>query len=230
VARAIQATGTSDFWALSRSRFLPRETKEFVPQIAAATLIGRDPFHYGFDGFETTVTSFETVSVPPSTDLRWLAASTGISLDVLRAMNPSLVRAVTPPGAGHSLKVPLGSGPAVLVAIEAPRPKPLLASAPARRPARVAPAGRKPAPLVAASAQSDIRVSRAMSTTPTSPERDVHVVRPRDTVSAIAKHYGVSVDNVLRWNQIERAHRIRPGDRLRVTERVLSGDRPFGAR
>jgi membrane-bound lytic murein transglycosylase D len=230
VTRAIQATGTSDFWALSRSRFLPRETKEFVPQIAAATLIGRNPFEYGFEGFETTVTSFETVSVPPSTDLRWLAAITGISLDVLRAMNPSLVRAVTPPGAPHTLKVPLGNGPAVLAAIDAPRPKSLVAGAPARRPARVTPAGRKPPPLVAAAPQSDVRVSRAAGTSSTTPVRDVHVVRPRDTVSAIARHYGVSIDNVLRWNELENAHRIRPGDRLRVTERTLSGDRPLGAR
>jgi lipoprotein NlpD len=48
---------------------------------------------------------------------------------------------------------------------------------------------------------------------------DVHVVRPRDTVSSIAKQYGVSVRDLLRWNSLEQQARIRPGDRLRVATR-----------
>jgi lipoprotein NlpD len=48
---------------------------------------------------------------------------------------------------------------------------------------------------------------------------DVHVVRPRDTVSSIAKQYGVSVGDVLRWNRLEGQARIHPGDRLRVATR-----------
>jgi membrane-bound lytic murein transglycosylase D len=50
------------------------------------------------------------------------------------------------------------------------------------------------------------------------PHRDVHVVRTNETVSSIAKHYGVSVSDVLRWNQLETQARIRPGDRLRVAD------------
>jgi LysM repeat protein len=45
---------------------------------------------------------------------------------------------------------------------------------------------------------------------------DVHVVRPRDTVSGIAHRYGVSVDDVMRWNRLDSQDRIRPGDRLRI--------------
>jgi LysM repeat protein len=36
-------------------------------------------------------------------------------------------------------------------------------------------------------------------------------------VSSIAKLYGVSVANVVRWNNLENGAAIRPGDRLRVT-------------
>jgi membrane-bound lytic murein transglycosylase D len=50
------------------------------------------------------------------------------------------------------------------------------------------------------------------------PRHDVHVVRTNETVSSIAKHYGVSVSDVLRWNQLEAQARIRPGDRLRVAD------------
>ena len=45
----------------------------------------------------------------------------------------------------------------------------------------------------------------------------VHVVRTRDTVSSIAKLYGVSTSDVVRWNNLENGAAIRPGDRLRVT-------------
>jgi LysM repeat protein len=48
---------------------------------------------------------------------------------------------------------------------------------------------------------------------------DVHVVRPKDTVSSIAKQYGVSVSEVLKMNSLESQARIRPGDRLRVATR-----------
>jgi LysM repeat protein len=45
----------------------------------------------------------------------------------------------------------------------------------------------------------------------------IHVVRARDTVSSIAKLYGVSTSDVVRWNNLENGDAIRPGDRLRVT-------------
>jgi LysM repeat protein len=43
------------------------------------------------------------------------------------------------------------------------------------------------------------------------------VVRTRDTVSSIAKLYGVSTTDVVRWNNLENGDAIRPGDRLRVS-------------
>jgi pSer/pThr/pTyr-binding forkhead associated (FHA) protein/soluble lytic murein transglycosylase-like protein len=37
------------FWYLYRARALPRETREFVPRVFAAILIGRNPQHFGFN-------------------------------------------------------------------------------------------------------------------------------------------------------------------------------------
>ena len=64
-----------------------------------------------------------------------------------------------------------------------------------------------------------IEVSHAAAT------GDVHVVRPRDTVSAIARQYGVSVGDVMRWNRLDSLDRIRPGDRLRVAGVRSAADR-----
>jgi membrane-bound lytic murein transglycosylase D len=37
-----------NFWYLYRSQALPHETREYVPRVFAAILIGRNPAHFGF--------------------------------------------------------------------------------------------------------------------------------------------------------------------------------------
>ncbi|MBI1736320.1 MAG: transglycosylase SLT domain-containing protein [Candidatus Rokubacteria bacterium] len=212
VLKAIRATGSNDFWVLSQSRFLHQETKEFVPQIQAAAMIGRDPSQYGFAEADTTMTAFETVTVPAATDLNWLARTAGVSADMLRSLNPTLIRGKTPPGQPYALRVPLGTGSGVLVALEKPRREPPVARE------RVARASTKPT-------RRGPGVVRAASST-----SEVHVVRPRDTVTSIAKHYGVSVDDVLRWNSLHKQSRIRPGDRLKVLDTRLPAERQAGVR
>src|SRR5216117_1151946 len=194
VIRAIQKTGSRDFWTLAQSRHLRRETKEFVPQIHAATVIGRDPDRYGFDFDDLDPVAFDTLTVPPSTDLRRLATSAGLAPREIRALNPTLVRGVTPPGRPWTLRLPEGEHERVAAAL-----------APHRT------------PVVAGS--KHIEVSYAAST------GAVHVVRPRDTVSTIAKRYGVSVGDVMRWNRLDSTDRIRPGDRLRVAGARPTADR-----
>ncbi len=49
VQRAMKRSGKSDFWALTAtSRYLPRETREYVPMILAAMVIAKNPAQYGF--------------------------------------------------------------------------------------------------------------------------------------------------------------------------------------
>ena len=185
VARAIRHTGSRDFWTLAQSRHLKRETKDFVPQIHAATMIGRDPDRYGFDFDDLEPVAVETIAVPPSTDLNRLASNAGLSLQTVRTLNPTLVRGVTPPGGSWTLRVPEGERDRVVAALAPRRP-----------------------PVMVGSVRTE--VTRAGAT------GDIHIVRPRDTVSAIAHRYGVSVDDVMRWNRLDSQDRIRPGDRLRI--------------
>jgi len=185
IDKAIRATGSTDFWDLSRSKYLRRETKDFVPAIQAAMVIGRDPGQYGFEPSPVAMPDVERVTVPAGTDLRKLAASSGISFDTVRSLNPVLIRGITPPGRTWEVRVPGGSREVVVAAL-APRPKLVAAAAPAPK-------------------------NRPAST-------GFHVVRARDTVSSIAKLYGVSTGDVVRWNSLESGDAIiRPGDRLRVS-------------
>jgi peptidoglycan lytic transglycosylase D len=197
VARAIRATGSRDFWALTRTKFLKQETKEFVPQIHAATVIGREPESYGFDFDDQEPEAFEIVRVPPSTDLRRLATGTRIPAETLRSLNSVLVRGVTPPSGPYELRIPAGTRSTMIAALESNT-----------APRRIVTAR--------AAAKSAVRVS-AKTPSRRSSVPDVHVVRPKDTVSSIAKQYGVSVGDVLRWNSLHN-DRIRPGDRLRVAD------------
>src|SRR5436309_10908636 len=68
IDRAIRRTGSTDFWDLSRSKYLRRETKDFVPAIQAAMVIGRDPVQYGFEPSLAAMPDVERVTVPASTD------------------------------------------------------------------------------------------------------------------------------------------------------------------
>jgi len=190
VLRAIRATGSKDFWILARSRHLRRETKDFVPQIQAATFIGRDLAKYGFEMGDGSPVAVDTVVVPPATDLRRVAPSAGIPVETLRSLNPVLVRAVTPPGAPYTLRVPTGKGGAVLAAVTFSKRQ--VAS--------------KPAPPT-----TQTKVARAKA-----PTSGVHIVEPRDTVRSIAKRYGISAAALARWNELGESTHLRPGDRLRI--------------
>ena len=72
-------------------------------------MIGLDPGRYGFEFNDPDPLVSEHVAVPPSTDLRRLATTSGVTIETLRALNPVLVRAVTPPGTSWDLRVPVGS-------------------------------------------------------------------------------------------------------------------------
>ena len=186
VSRAIRLTGSTDFWALARTRHLKRETKDFVPQIHAATLIGREPERYGFEvGEDDESAAVEIVTVPARTELRRLAHASGVALATLRGLNTVLVRGVTPPNTSWALRVPATGRDAILAALEPHRAR-------------------------------TTAVAHAGGLTRAATRAGIHVVRPRDTVGAIARQYGVSVGDVLRWNGLDSSDTIRPGDRLRV--------------
>lgn len=109
--RAIKRSGRRTFWDLaSTSRYLPRETREYVPMILAAMIVGRNPGAYGFDIRPATPLAYERVAVPGAVDLRKVAEWTGTAIDDIRALNPELRRATTPAhAAGYEVKVPVGT-------------------------------------------------------------------------------------------------------------------------
>jgi membrane-bound lytic murein transglycosylase D len=110
---AIRRAKTSDFWKLSAStRYLTRETRDYVPMIMAATIIAKNPALYGFEVNATNPLAYERIVVPNALDLKIIAEWISCSVDDLRELNPDLRRTTTPAG-DHELKVPLGTAATV---------------------------------------------------------------------------------------------------------------------
>jgi membrane-bound lytic murein transglycosylase D len=119
VQQAIQGSGSRDFWVLHRrSPHLLPETKNFVPAIHAATLIGRQPEQYGFTVVPEEPVRYDVVTVPKGSRLMRLAGLSGVALADLEQLNPELWQKQTPPDAPYELKIPLGTTPAMQAAIE----------------------------------------------------------------------------------------------------------------
>jgi membrane-bound lytic murein transglycosylase D len=107
----MKRAGVSGFWELAgTSRFLPRETREYVPMILAAIIVGRNPAQYGFIIEPADPVAFERMTVPAATDLRRLAEWIGAPVTLLQTLNPELRRFTTPlRTTDYEIKVPAGA-------------------------------------------------------------------------------------------------------------------------
>ena len=106
--RAIQNVGTRNFWDLARSRWLRTETKNYVPELCAAILVGRNPGRYGLAIAPLAPYVYETVTVPSMTSLAVLARCAGTDSATLKALNPELLRGSTVEEFVCACAVPVG--------------------------------------------------------------------------------------------------------------------------
>src|SRR5215207_8105541 len=111
VQRAMNRSRAQDFWDLSEtSKFLPKETREYVPLILAAMIVGRNPVQYGFTLATAEAITYDKVPVSRAIDLRRVAEWTGTSVDEIQALNPELRRWTTPiKYPDYELKLPSGT-------------------------------------------------------------------------------------------------------------------------
>jgi len=110
IQRAIRRSGSRDFWELQQ--YLPKETRAYVPQYIAATLIAMDPEKYGFTNIEfQKKLEFETIKVTDAIDLEYFAGACNLSAEELADLNPELTMNSTPANylGGYELKIPVGS-------------------------------------------------------------------------------------------------------------------------
>jgi membrane-bound lytic murein transglycosylase D len=110
VQRAVLRTRSDDFWDLKASRYIRRETKNYVPKFMAATIIAKNPESYGFSIAGYVPFNYDTVVIEESTDLRLLARCAGCTYEEIKELNPELRRWVTPPDYDkYVLRIPAGT-------------------------------------------------------------------------------------------------------------------------
>lgn len=110
VQRAVQRTGYADFWELYRRNNLPAETKNYVPIILAATIMAKNPQQYGLSNLvPDPPLVVDTVTVNSATDLRLVADIVGAPVQEIAAINPALLRGMTPPDSTYELHLPAGT-------------------------------------------------------------------------------------------------------------------------
>ncbi len=109
VQRAVLRTRSEDFWDLKASRYIRKETKNYVPKYMAATIIAKNPEAYGFTLSKFEPFKYDEVVVEESTDLRLISRCAECTYQEIKELNPEIRRWVTPPQYSHYvLRIPPG--------------------------------------------------------------------------------------------------------------------------
>lgn len=102
------AEGEDRFFALAEQRYLPSETKAYVPKLIAAAMVAKEPARYGLRVDTLAVFEYDSVSVPAGTPLAAVAKAAGVPLEEVSELNPHFLRGSTPPDAASEVRVPVG--------------------------------------------------------------------------------------------------------------------------
>ena len=241
VQHAVQKTGYSDFWELYRRNNLPGQTKDYVPEILAAIIVANHPTEYGLDelALDPPVLT-DTVTINYSVDLRLVSDIVGAPLEEMQALNPSLLRTVTPPDASFDLHLPAGTATLyeqrIALVPESHRNgwryhrisgEETLASVAAKyhvSSSALAEANQLPADAdlkgveALAIPQAAAPVSRQRGTVAESHSQS-YTTRKGDTLVTIADRFGVSLADLRHWNKLSGTSvKMEAGRRLHVSE------------
>ncbi len=119
VLRRYAAGRTGDesiYWEILEH--LPLETREYVPRLVAATLVAEEAEAEGFDMELVQPYRYDRVFVPGATSLTRVARILEVEAGTLRALNPHLVRGVTPPNQAYPVRVPVGDSHQVVASVK----------------------------------------------------------------------------------------------------------------
>jgi membrane-bound lytic murein transglycosylase D len=244
VQRALNRTGADNFWTLADKRALPRETMNYVPTILALAIIGKNPGKYGFDVEPQSPLETERVAVDKATDLRVIAETLDVSLDELRELNSHVLRWTTPPDdpefelilpVGYSDKfnekvAALPDNKRVLFRYHSVRKGETLGLIARRYGTSVADLSQ----ANSISAKKPLRVgqelmiplsgvapARISNSRPVLPGTTSYTVVRGDTLTSIASRFGVSVEQLRSWNNLE-STQLAVGQKLAVAERTIA--------
>jgi len=235
--------GDVAFFQLADTRYIRKETKDYVPKLIAAAMIAKQPERYGFPALlPPSHGPLDSVVVADATGLDVIARLAGVSLADLRESNPAFIRAVTPPNRRAVVRVPAGTGDAAQTALAAmPASERLSSFSHHARKGETMPAiakrygvslsvlreynpeYRKRAPragqivLIPGQARLAGWVAENRKVDPAvGASSGVHRVRRGETLGGIARRYGLRVSKLQTWNRLRPDAILRVGRLLRL--------------
>jgi membrane-bound lytic murein transglycosylase D len=256
VWRSMLAGYDNDFWTMistrPASRFLRDETKRYVPRFMAAASIAQEPEKYGFRPIVENPLQFEKKVIEGSVDLEEIAKACGVDLQTIKELNPELKLAYTPyRDGGYELKIPVGTGEKLEVAlanmpvtkgVESFRHRvrrgetlSLIADRYGTSVRDIKLVNNLRSDLIRAGAYLMIPAGVKGSQRAIPPdavkteEKLLYTVKGGDTLWGISRAFGVSLDDLRRWNAGRLrggdGRRLKPGDRIIVRVQASSGTR-----
>jgi len=225
--RQAQARGGSgDYWSLH----LPRQTMNYVPKLLALSRIIASPHQYGVQlPAIPDRPAFARVEIPGQIDLSRAAKLAGIAPVRLRRLNPGLLQNMTLPSRSPALLVPATARDTFVAALDR-EPDAALARWQRYRVRRgdtlSAIAARQGVPIGVLRRENDLRGNMirigqilrvpagTMMARADQDERLVVKVRPGDSLSRIAARHDVTAAEIARWNGLDTAAYLHPGQRL----------------
>jgi membrane-bound lytic murein transglycosylase D len=233
VQRAVERTGYADFWELYRRNNLPAETKNYVPIILAVTIMSKNPKQYGLaDITPDPPLITDTVTTNYSVDLRLVADIVNAPAQEIVGLNPSLLRMATPPDDAFDLHLPAGTRDLYQKRIaEIPEDKRrywrfhvLTSSESIEDVARQYHVSTSEIAFVnQLNSTSDLSgidslvIPVAPAAVSSSARTSTYRTQRGDTLVTVADRFGVTVDQLRRWNHIS-ATSLTVGRRLYVAE------------
>lgn len=242
VNKAIQHTGSKNYWTLARSRYLRQETKDYVPKILAALHIVKNYRKYGYSeaSFGAPM-QYDRVVIPDATDVAVIAKSSNASIDVIRELNPQLTSGITRPGHAVPVNIPKGSEDlfnrqyaliptdervsGLFHKVEDRDTLNSIAKLYGVKKEHIAKLNKfslnehlAPGQVVRIPADHKVLFAMANRTTQRSAGGawTTYKIRRGDTVNSIAKRYHTSVRNVLTWNHLGTRAHLRVGQKLKI--------------
>ena len=232
-----EAGKPTDFWSLN----LPRETRMYVPRILAISAFVNDPEEYNMHLPAIKNTPyFDVVKMKSAVNLKQVAKLSGTRLTELQHLNPGFSEITTDPQGPYRLLVPVKNAPAMTAALSGKTSGQLTqwASYTIRSGDSLSTIARKFDSSVAEiKAANDMNSNRliagknliipqtgpsatavASNTKNTYEAGSIsqHVVASGESLWSVASQYGITTEQLAKWNNLSTKEGLKIGQKLRI--------------
>lgn len=183
--------GKRDFWQIYS--YLPRETRGYIPAFIAANYVMNYYHEHGIRPHKIQIPyNADTIHLRQDAYFCHISKFTGIQVEELKVLNPQYRADIVPVSSGFStLNLPTGKLHTFILFEDS---------------------------IYRATKDSAEKAPVVVATSEPERERIVHKVKSNETMTKIANRYGVSVNDIKRWNK-KKSTTLKAGERIVIYRR-----------